>query len=69
MAVITANIIAANIDDSKGYASSRDYAASLGVVAKQHSSGDKQVYLGVSKRGNRCIRTMLIHGARSVDRY
>jgi len=64
--IITASIIAADIGDGKGYASSRDYAASLGVVPKQHSSGDKQVYLGMSKRGNRYIRTMLIHGARSV---
>jgi len=49
--IITASIIAADIGDGKAYASSRDYAASLGVVPKQHSSGDKQVYLGVSKRG------------------
>jgi len=64
---VTATIIAANIgDNGKGYESSRDYAASLGVVPRQHSSGDKQVYLGISKRGNRYIRTMLIHGARSV---
>ncbi len=64
--VIIASIIAADIGDGKAYASGRDYAASLGVVPKQHSSGDKQVYLGVSKRGNRYIRKMLIHGARSV---
>ena len=64
--VITASIIAADIGDGKAYAGSRDYAASLGVVPKQHSSGDKQVYLGISKRGNRYIRKMLIHGARSV---
>jgi transposase len=64
--IITASIIAADMGDGKGYASSRDYAASLGVVPKQHSSADKQVYLGMSKRGNCYIRTMLIHGARSV---
>jgi transposase len=63
---ITATIVAADIGDGKGYASSRDYAASLGVVPKQYSSGGKQVYLGISKRGNRYIRTMLIHGARAV---
>jgi transposase len=63
---ITATIVAADIGDGKGYASSRDYAASLGVVPKQHSSGGKQIYLGISKRGNRYIRTMLIHGARAV---
>jgi transposase len=65
--IITASIIATDIGDGKkGYASGRDYAASLGVVPKHHSSGDKQVYLGVSKRGNRYIRKMLIHSARSV---
>jgi len=64
---VTATMVAADIGDSgKGYESSRDYAASLGVVPRQHSSGDKQVYLGISKRGNRYIRTLLIHGARSV---
>lgn len=64
---ITATLVAADLGDTgKGYESSRDYAASLGVVPRQHSSGGKQVYLGISKRGNRAIRTLLIHGARSV---
>lgn len=63
---ITATMLASDIGDGQGYASSRDYAASLGVVPKQHSSGDKQVFLGISKRGNRYIRTLLIHGARAV---
>jgi len=63
---MTASIAASDIGDGKGYQSSRDYAASLGVVPKQHSSGDRQVYLGISKRGNRYIRTLLIHGARAV---
>ena len=64
---LTATIVAADMGATgKGYESSRDYAASLGVVPKQHSSGDKQVYLGISKRGNRSIRTLLIQGARAV---
>jgi transposase len=63
---IIATLVAADIGDGKGYRSSRDYAASLGVVPKQHSSGGKEVFLGISKRGNRYIRTMLIHGARAV---
>jgi transposase len=51
---LTAPMVAADIGDSgKGYKSSRDYAASLGVVPRQHSSADKQHYLGISKRGNR----------------
>jgi len=63
---LTATIVASDIGHGKGYESSRDYAASLGIVPKQHSSGGKLVYLGISKRGNRYIRTLLIHGARSV---
>ncbi len=35
-------------------------------MPKQHSSGGKQTLLGISKRGNRYIRTLLVHGARSV---
>jgi transposase len=63
---ITATMIASDIGNGKGYGSGRDYAASLGIVPKQHSSGDKLVYMGISKRGNRYIRTLLIHGARAV---
>jgi len=63
---ITATIMASDIGHGKGYKSGRDYAASLGIVPKQHSSGDRPVYLGISKRGNRYIRTLLIHGARAV---
>jgi len=63
---LTATIVASDIGHGKGYERSRDYAASLGIVPKQHSSGGKLVYLGISKRGNRYIRTLLIHGARSV---
>lgn len=63
---MTATIVASDLGNGKGYASSRDYAASLGIVPRQHSSGDKPVYLGISKRGNRYIRTLLIHGARAV---
>lgn len=66
---LTAILAAADVGDGKGYDSSRDYAASLGVVPRQHSSGDKQVLLGISKRGNRQLRTSLIHGARAVLKY
>ena len=66
---VTATLAASGIGDGTGYQKSRDYAASLGVVPRQHSSGDKQVYLGISKRGNRQLRTLLIHGARSVLKH
>ena len=63
---MTASIVACNIGNGKGYSRSRDYSASLGLVPRQHSSGGKLVYLGISKRGDRYIRTLLIHGARAV---
>lgn len=63
---LVATAILFDIGDGKGYARGSDYAANLGIVPRQNSSGDKQVYLGISKRGNRYIRTQLIHGARSV---
>jgi transposase len=66
---LTATLATADVGDGKGYTSSRDYAASLGVVPRQHSSGDRQVLLGISKRGNRRLRTLLIHGARAVLKY
>jgi transposase len=66
---LTATYAAADIGTGKGYQRSKDYSASLGIVPRQHSSGDKLVYLGISKRGNRHLRTLLIHGARAVLKY
>lgn len=54
------------IGDGKAFAKGRDASASLGVVPRQHSSGDKTVLLGISKRGDSYLRKMLINGARSV---
>jgi transposase len=48
------------------YPKSSDFAASLGLVPRQHSTGGKQVYGSISKRGNIGLRANLIHGARSV---
>lgn len=65
---MTATIVAADLGEGRHYENARHYAASLGIVPKQHSSGGKTVLLGMSKRGNRYIRTLLIHGARAVLR-
>jgi transposase len=43
-------------------------SAYLGLVPRQHSSGGKSVLLGITKRGDRYLRTLLIHGARSALR-
>src|ERR1700751_1240857 len=44
----------------------RDFAAWVGVVPRQYSTGGKQKLYGISKRGNVYLRRMLIHGARAV---
>ena len=46
----------------------RDVSAALGLVPKQHGTGGKTVLLGISKRGDRYLRSLLVHGARSVVR-
>ena len=63
---ITASALVASIGDAKNFDSGRQVAAWLGLVPRQHSSGGKANLLGMSKRGDRYLRTLLIHGARSV---
>jgi transposase len=66
---ITASALAASIGDAKNFANGRQLAAWLGLVPRQHSSGGKTNLLGISKRGDTYLRTLLIHGARSVIRH
>jgi transposase len=63
---ITASAIVASVGDAKNFTSARQMAAWLGLVPRQHSSGGKNVLLGISKRGDTYLRTLLIHGARAV---
>jgi len=63
---ITASALVASIGDAKSFDNGRQVAAWLGLVPKQHSSGGKQNLLGISKRGDTYLRTLLVHGARSV---
>lgn len=63
---ITASALVASIGDAKNFDSGRQVAAWLGLVPRQHSSGGKANLLGMSKRGDTYLRTLLIHGARSV---
>jgi len=63
---ITASALVATVGDAKNFSSGRQLAAWLGLVPKQESSGGKTVLLGISKRGDAYLRTLLIHGARSV---
>lgn len=63
---LTATALVASVGNAKNFDNGRQFAAWLGVVPRQHSSGGKPTLLGMSKRGDAYLRTMLIHGARSV---
>ena len=63
---ITASALAATVGDAKNFDNGRQMAAWLGLVPRQHSTGGKATLLGMSKRGDAYLRTLLIHGARSV---
>jgi transposase len=63
---LTASALVASIADARSFDSGRQLAAWLGLVPRQSSSGGKPLLLGISKRGDVYLRTLLIHGARSV---
>lgn len=64
----TATAIIAAIGDGKEFKNGRHFAAWLGLVPRQRSSGDRQVLMNITKRGDQHLRTLLIHGARAVVR-
>lgn len=66
---ITASAIVATIGDAREFKNGRQLAAWMGLVPKQNSSGGKQTLLGISKRGDTYLRTLMIHGARAVIRF
>jgi len=63
---LTATAIVAAVPDPGEFRNGRHMSAWLGLVPRQASSGDKQTLLGISKRGDRYLPTLLIHGARAV---
>ena len=63
---LVATAIVAAIGNGAAFRKGRDFAAWTGLVPKQHSTGGKTKLAGISKRGNRYLRKILIHGARSV---
>lgn len=62
----SATAVVASYGDCKQFRDGRQFSASIGLVPRQHTTGDKPILLGISKRGDKYIRTLLIHGARSV---
>ena len=64
--MLTASAIVSAVGDAKHFKSGREFAASLGVVPRQCSSGQTERLLGVSKRGDSYIRKLLVQGGQSV---
>ncbi|SYX88958.1 Transposase for insertion sequence element IS1328 [Pseudomonas reidholzensis] len=61
---ITASLLAVQMGDGQQYSCSRDFAASVGLVPKQFSTGGKPNLLGISKRGDKNLRRLLVQCAR-----
>lgn len=64
--VLTATAAIATMGDPRAFGSARQFCAWLGLVPKQWGTGGKVRLQGISKRGDAYVRTLLIHGARSV---
>lgn len=63
---LIASAIVATVGDAKAFKNGREVSAWLGLVPKQHSSGEKVILGGISKRGDRYMRKLLIQGARTA---
>lgn len=64
--LLTATAAVATVGDARAFKSARAFAAFLGLVPRQRGTGGRVKLLGISKRGDVYLRTLLIHGARSV---
>lgn len=65
---VVATALIACVGDATQFANGRQMAASLGLTPRQHSSGGKDRLLGISKRGDAYVRSLLVHGARAMLR-
>jgi len=63
---ITSTALIAKIGNGSEFRKGRELSAYLGLVPKQHSSGESQKLLGISKHGDRYLRQLMIHGGRSA---
>ena len=66
---LTASALSGALGDGSAFGKGRDFAASLGLTPRQHSTGGKDRLLGISKRGDSYLRKLLVHGARAVIRH
>lgn len=63
---VTATALAATLGTGESFSRGRDFAVSLGLTPRHHGTGGKERILGISKRGDAYLRTLLVHGARSA---
>lgn len=63
---LNATALTAAVGEAEDFASARDLAAWLGLVPRQTTTGGKARLGGITKRGNLCLRPLLIHGARAA---
>ena len=66
---LTATAILAAVPDAAHFKNGRQVAAWLGLVPREHSTGGQPRLLGMSKRGDRYLRKLLVHGARATRRW
>lgn len=64
--LLSATAVVATVGDARSFRSGREFAAFLGLVPRQSGTGGRIKLLGISKRGDPYLRTLLIHGARTV---
>ena len=66
---VTATAIIAAIGNGAAFGKGREFAAWVGLVPREHSTGGKQKLLGISKRGNPYLRRLFVQGARAVLQF
>jgi len=66
---LSATALVAAVSNASAFKNGRQFAAWLGLVPRQHSTGGKERLLGISKRGDSYLRKLLIHGARATLRW
>ena len=66
---LSATALVAAVSDASAFKNGRQFAAWLGLVPRQHTTGGKEHLLGISKRGDSYLRKLLIHGARATMRW
>ena len=66
---MTATAAVATIGDARAFKTGREFAAFLGLVPRQSGTGGRVKLLGISKRGDVYLRTLMIHGARAVIQH